>query len=254
MIVRWRTDTATDSRVRYGSSTSTLTSVRDVSGTRTEHEVRLDGLTPGTTYYYSVGSTTQVLAGGDSSHFFRTSPTPGTRQPYRVWVLGDPGTGSSDQRAVRDAYATYNGTQRTDLWLMLGDNAYSDGTDSEYQSKLFQVYPQWLRQSVLWPTLGNHDGHSASSSSLTGPYYENFTLPRSAEAGGVASGTEAYYSFDYGNIHFICLNSEDVDRDPSGTMAAWLEQDLLANTRDWTIAYWHHPPYSKGSHDSDSSG
>jgi hypothetical protein len=65
------------------------------------------------------------------------------------------------------------------------------------------------------------------------------------------SGTEAYYSFDFGNAHFICLNSTDVDRSPDGQMLTWLKADLAANTREWTIAYWHHPPYSKGEHDSD---
>ena len=35
-------------------------------------------------------------------------------------------------------------------------------------------------------------------------------------------------------------------------MATWLENDLAANTQEWLIAFWHHPPYSKGSHDSDA--
>lgn len=26
---------------------------------------------------------------------------------------------------------------------------------------------------------------------------------------------------------------------------------MQANKAEWTIAYWHHPPYTKGSHDSD---
>ena len=77
---------------------------------------------------------------------------------------------------------------------------------------------------------------------------------RNAEAGGVASGTEAYYSFDYGNIHFVCLESYETDRSPSGAMLTWLLADLLANTKDWVIAFWHHPPYTKGSHDSDTEG
>ena len=72
--------------------------------------------------------------------------------------------------------------------------------------------------------------------------------------GGVPSGTEAYYSFDFGNIHFICLNSYDVDRAPGSTMLTWLEHDLMNTVQDWTVAFWHHPPYSKGSHDSDSEG
>ena len=69
-------------------------------------------------------------------------------------------------------------------WLMLGDNAYSDGTDAEYQDAVFDMYPSLLRQTVVWPTLGNHDGHSADSDTLTGPYYGIFTLPKSGVAGG----------------------------------------------------------------------
>ena len=66
------------------------------------------------------------------------------------------------------------------------------------------------------------------------------------------SGTEAYYSFDYGNAHFISLNTCDVDRSRDGVMAKWLKADLAANKLDWTIAYFHHPPYPKGSHESDA--
>ncbi len=79
----------------------------------------------------------------------------------------------------------------------------------------------------------------------TGPYYDMFTLPAAGEAGGIASGTEAYYSFDYANIHFICLDSYDVDRSVDGAMLTWLEYDLVATTADWIIAFWHHPPYTK---------
>jgi len=35
-------------------------------------------------------------------------------------------------------------------------------------------------------------------------------------------------------------------------MLTWLEEDLAGNTNDWTIAMWHSPPYTKGSHDSDN--
>ena len=68
----------------------------------------------------------------------------------------------------------------------------------------------------------------------------------------MVSGTEAYYAVNYGNIHFICLDSFDTSRSATGPMATWLQNDLAANTATWTIAYWHHPPYTKGSHNSDS--
>ena len=100
---------------------------------------------------------------------------------------------------------------------------------------------------MLWPTLGNHDGYTADSTTESGPYYDIFSLPRNGEAGGVASGTEAYYSFDYGNMHFICLDSYGTDHSPDGAMMTWLEADLAANDKEWVIAFWHHSPYSKGS-------
>src|SRR5687767_5402286 len=40
-------------------------------------------------------------------------------------------------------------------------------------------------------------------------------------------------------------------RTPGSPMLNWLEQDLAANTNDWIIAFFHHPPYTKGSHSSD---
>jgi hypothetical protein len=86
----------------------------------------------------------------------------------------------------------------------------------------------------------------------TYPYFQIFTLPTAAQAGGVPSGTEHYYSFDMGMVHFICLDSMTADRSTNGPMATWLQTDLLATTNRWLIAFWHHPPYSKGSHDSDT--
>ncbi len=250
IIFRWRTSVATNSRVQYGATPATLTSIADDAASTTEHRVEVLGLSANTTYYYSVGSTTQVLAGGDANHFFITPPT--SAKPTRIWVIGDAGTGATAQTQVRDAYYTFTGTRHTDLWLMLGDNAYQSGTDAEYTTGVFNVYQSLLRKSVVWPTFGNHDAVSADSATLTGPYYDIFSLPRTAEAGGIASGTEAYYSFDYGNIHFICLDSMESSRSTTGPMAVWLQSDLASTNKQWIIAFWHHPPYSKGSHDSDT--
>lgn len=247
--VRWRTNSATDSLVRYGTSAGALNQSVARTTATTEHEIRLTGLTPDTTYYYSVGNSAKVLASGND-YLVRTAPT--GAKPTRVWVLGDSGTNGSGQRAVRDAYYRYTGSRHTDLWMMLGDNAYESGTDSEYQTKLFNIYPTMLRKSVLWSCYGNHDAASSSSSSQTGPYYAQHTFPKQGEAGGVASGTEAYYSYDYGNIHFICLDSCESSRSTTGAMAKWLRNDLANTTKDWVVAFWHHPPYSRGSHNSDS--
>jgi len=245
VTVRWRTVPATDTWLWYGDSPGNLVNVVSIPGITTEHEVELTNLDPDTTCYYAVGWGGAIAAGDDAQHFVRTHPTPGSDERFRVWILGDSGTADDSARAVRDAYESFTANRHTNLVLMLGDNAYPFGTDSEYQAAVFDMYPDMLKKSVLWPTRGNHEAIGAT-------YYDMFTMPTAAEAGGVASGTEAYYSFDYANAHFICLDSEGSDRSVGGAMWNWLQADLAATTQEWVIAFWHHPPYSKGSHNSNT--
>lgn len=265
VVVCWRTDQVTDSKVWFGTQLGNLNQTVEQAGSRVDHQLKIEGLQPNTIYYYAYGNASGIIGGDDAQHFVLTAPLTGSEKPTRIWVLGDAGTsGDPDnkppnppndpglgQRMVRDAYYNYTGSRHTDLWLMLGDNAYQDGTDSEYQAAVFDIYTEMLKKSVLWPTIGNHDAESANSGNQSGPYYDLFMLPAQAEAGGLASGTEAYYSFDYANIHFISIDSQDSPRETNGPMLTWLQQDLAATTQEWIIVYWHHPPYSKGSHDSD---
>jgi len=253
VIVRWRTDLASDSKVWIGTNLANLDQTTTQPAVTGEHEVNVTGLLPNTRYYYSIGNSLGVAAGGTTNHFFITSPLPGASKPTRVWVLGDSGTASPNQVAVRNAYETFTGTNHTDIWLMLGDNAYNNGLDNEYQAAVFNIYTNMLRKSVLWPTLGNHDTAGSTVSNVTYPYFSIFSLTKNAEAGGLASGSEHYYSFDYGNIHFICLDSMTVSKATNGPMANWLRADLADTTADWIVAFFHHPPYTKGSHNSDST-
>ncbi|CAA0094811.1 Alkaline phosphatase [BD1-7 clade bacterium] len=248
--ILWRTDEPAPSCVYYGTAVSTLNDTVCSDALVTEHEVRLQGLNPATRYFYKAVSNEQVMAQGAET-YFETSPVPGTREKIRIWAIGDAGTANANQRAVYNAYQAHTGDTYTNVWVMLGDNAYGDGTDDEYQRAVFDMYPQLLRQAVVWPTIGNHDAHTSDSATQSGAYFDIFSLPKQGEAGGLPSGTEAYYSYDYGNIHFVVLDSAESSRMPWGDMMRWMEADLQASDAEWTIAYWHHPPYTKGSHDSD---
>lgn len=260
ITIRWRTDVATNSKVSYGTSAGSLTqSVTDNTST-TEHIITLTGLTTNTLFYYSIGSTTQTLQ-GDVNNYFKTMPTVGSTQKIRVLAMGDMGNNSTNQVNVRNAYQSFNGTNYTDAWILLGDNAYNSGTDLEYQTNFFNIYQGSLTKNhVLWPAPGNHDyaNSTARQADHLIPYYDMFTLPSAGQAGGVASGTEAFYSYNYGNIHFVALDSYGWETgntrlyDTLGPQVTWLKQDLAANTQPWTIAYFHHPPYTKGSHNSDT--
>jgi hypothetical protein len=251
VTIRWRTDTESDSIVLCGPAPGSLAPCAEDLTFTTEHIVLVSGLPSDTRHYYAIGWSGGILAGDDAGHFFDTHPPIGPPKNMRIWVLSDSGFGSQDQADVRDAYLNYSSGTDTNLWIHIGDVSQSIGLDEQYQVEFFDMYPTMLPKTVFWPTIGNHDEASADSTSQIGPYYENFTLPTDGESGGLTSYTEAYYSFDYANIHFVVLNSCDLPRTPGSPMLVWLANDLASTAQDWIIVYWHHPPYSKGSHDSD---
>src|SRR4051794_39989852 len=147
-ILRWRTDTPTDSRAQFGITQTNLDRTAEMSGSRKDHELTLGGLSPYTTYFYSVGSSTAVLASGPAFRF-RTAPT--SSQPIRIWAIGDSGTPGTGVASVRNAYTNYTGSRYTDVWLMLGDNAYGASTDAQFDQAVFGMFPEMFRQTVLWP-------------------------------------------------------------------------------------------------------
>jgi len=252
IILRWQTNNPTDSRVIYGISSRSHIETAINPLISKDHKVEIEHLKKHTKYYYSIGDSKQMFNQGDSSYYFITSPSKDYKETVHMWVIGDFGTGDELAESVKNGYMKYRRGLQTDVWLMLGDIAYYHGEDKEYQKAIFSgIYKPMLRSVVAWPTPGNHDLRSADSHSQTGPYYEIFTLPTQGQAGGIPSDTEAYYSFNYGNIHYISLDSEDTPRDAGSSMLTWLEEDLKESKSLWNIVFFHHPPYTKGTHDSD---
>ena len=267
ILIRWRTDVLSRSRVRYGGSKADLHSVSDDSSLVTEHQVMLKGLQPDTRYYYSIGSFSNPLQQGDDDYFM-TLPVAQSTGLYRIGIFGDCGNNSTNQRNVRDQFVKYLDTNYLNAWILVGDNAYSDGTDAEFQTNFFNIYKDdLLKKYPLYPAPGNHDYHdvefSASVAQKTHSvaYYQNFSVPSNGEAGGEPSHTGAFYSYDIGNVHFLSLDSygkEDNSYrlyDTAGPQVQWIKKDLDANAnKTWVIAYWHHPPFTMGSHNSDKEG
>lgn len=260
IIIRWKTDVATDSKVSFGTTKDNLNKSVIVDLVTNEHIVQLTGLAANTKYFYSVGTTGQALQ-GDANNYFKTAPSAASNQKIRILAMGDMGNNSTNQINVRNAYLKYNGTNYTDIWMLLGDNAYEKGTESNYNTNFFNIYQQNLSKNhVLWPAPGNHDyaDYAARQADHNIAYYSIFSLPSAGEAGGVASNTEAYYSYNYGNTHFVSLDSYGWETgntrlyDTLGPQVTWLKRDLASNNRQWTVVYFHHPPYTKGSHNSDS--
>ncbi len=218
-----------------------------------QFEAALTDLQPNTRYFYAVYDEDERLTPKDESYYFDTLPEFGTDKDAYFWVVGDSGTGQERQSEVHEAMLDYTKKvgRPIDFYLHVGDMAYSKGTDDQFQRKFFEMYEETIRNTVVWPAIGNHEAASAPAKTGTGPYYDAYVCPKKGEAGGVASGHESYYSFDYGKAHFVVLNSFDMDRKVDGAMASWLKEDLSRVKADWLVGYWHHPPYSKGTHDTD---
>jgi hypothetical protein len=272
IIIKWRTDVATNSRVVFGIDETSLTNDVTLQNNVTDHTVQLSGLTALTEYYYAVGNSAQILS-GPQNHRFRTHPLNGESAPVRVWAIGDFGKGNTEQVDVKNSYETYSDTVETNVWIWLGDNVYDDGKDSEYQTRLFELngFKDVFNRLPFWPSPGNHDYNEVWEQSALfgipysniplnqheGPYFDMVDVPQQGEAGGFPSQLEVFYSFDYGDVHFLSLNSElwDLTQTLNGInqMKTWIEQDLNQNDKTFTIAYFHQPPYSKGSHDSDDA-
>ena len=262
IIIRWRTDITSPSKINFGLTQNALTSSKSDDFPKKEHVVTLDNLKPNTKYFYGVASGNTTLQ-ATADNFFVTNPLVGTEQKVRIWALGDMGMGTESQKKVYQQYLKYTNREHTNLWLLMGDNAYAQGMDWEFQQRFFEYYQtdMLMKQTVLMPTPGNHDYSPTSNNyKIEDPlvaYFNIFSFPTKGESGGVPSGSKAFYSYDYANIHFISLDSygrEGTDRSmfsKESEQVKWLEKDLKANKQKWTIVYWHHPPYTMASRNSD---
>lgn len=253
ITIRWRTNILCSTAVLYGSAPDSLNYTLMDSANVIDHEMRLTGLNPDTRYYYAVSDGINILQ-GDSNNYFNTAPVKGMPKHVRIWSMGDTGINTIDQNNVRDAFLNFNDSLPIDLLYMLGDNAYYSGTDQEYQDAFFQNhYEDILKNIPVFSVAGNHENYTANAIAQTGPYYDIFTFPKNGECGGVPSGSEAYYSFDYSNIHFIALETNTLSLlQPGSDMLNWLQNDIAATQQKWKIVVFHNSPYTKGGHNSDT--
>ena len=251
ITIKWRTSSPTSSLVQFGTDWGSLENFFD-SNVDFDHELIIKNLTPETKYYYTWGSI-EKPGNLDEQQFFWTSPAVGGTDPVNIWIIGDSGTKNEEQQKVIQVYNSRSQTVPINFGIALGDNAYDHGDDSQYQNSYFDSYSQIIKNLPIWLCLGNHEAQTNNPITQTGPYFDMFSFPREGELGGIPSKTKSYYSFEYSNIHFICLDTslgyKNLSED--SPMMDWLEQDLKSSNQTWNIAFFHHPPYSKGSHDSD---
>src|SRR5918993_5423362 len=151
---------------------------------------------------------------------------PNQKDSLKFAVIGDSGTGNSDQYRLAKQFAAMRERFPYEFVLMLGDNMYGSENARDFQRKFEIPYKPVLDKKVkFYAALGNHDSTNQSK-------YELFNM-----------NGERYYTFrPKPGIRFFALDSNYMDR----AHLQWLEKELAATGSDWKIMYFHHPIYSSG--------
>ena len=205
-----------------------------------QYEVELTGLDPYTEYVYmagfwdgfdtQTGLFTDATISGVSE--FRTGRVKGDNGKVRFVMAGDSRGGTAEIAENIDRLAAID----VDMWFFNGDMTQG-GTQPEWDT-WFNAMGPLISKRVLMPVQGNHE-------IFPSPYYEQYALPI---AGPELPDDlkEHAWSIDYGNVHFIGLDSNA----PSlmDEQLAWLDSDLQQAADDpeieWIIALFHHAAYS----------
>jgi len=145
----------------------------------------------------------------------------------RFLVIGDSGTGDSEQYETAAQIIKYRAKFPFTFAIMLGDNMYGSERPQDFVKKFEQPYKALLDEKVEFnAALGNHDDPNQV-------YYKPFNL-----------GGKRYRTFKKGDVRFFALDSNYLDPE----QLRWLEKELQSSGSDWKIAYFHHPLYSSASH------
>ncbi|MCK4471307.1 MAG: cadherin-like domain-containing protein, partial [Anaerolineae bacterium] len=253
VVVSWATDKTGVSDVRYSLDQSYSNVVSATNSTydgKYWHAATITGLTADTTYYY------KTYTGGYDvtpwSAITCTTALESTALRLTFIALGDSrpsGESSPPSQAALDVAAEME-QHSIDLALHTGDIVFTggicSGNDSawnQYIRAYFDLYRQSMGHVPLYPSVGNHElyGGSCGYQGYTDVYY----LPENAPSGD----EEEYYSFDWGNTHFVALDTNQ-NYSAGSTQYNWLVNDLQRSTQPWKFVFFHHPPYSSGPHGS----
>lgn len=251
--VAWTTRSGGTPRVRFwrGTDPSTVVTASSEAFARARtgdtedyvaHDALLTGLVADGHYCYEVLDGDTVLATGLRLHSAWTAPN-----AIRILAFGDSGDGSTAQRALRDEMLVHE----FDVFLHLGDMAYGAGRFTEFEANVFGIYEGFLHSVPTYPAIGNHEYMTGRAQPYLDVYYLFEQALRPADQ-------ERYYSFDYGDVHFIALDSNPemlatLSSTSTDDMLDWARADLAATDATWRIAFFHHPPYSSGAHGSDEA-
>jgi hypothetical protein len=215
--VVWQTYDPATTALGFGAAGGPLEAVeRDPQLTR-RHVVTLRNLAPATTYEYRWESDGKR---GAPERFTTPAAAPSA---FSFGVIGDYGVGTPSARAN---LRRLSHDPLVDLAITTGDNAQIFGAEDEYRRFVLGPLRDLIASKPFWPSVGNHDYYNLQN------YLRFFALPN----GGL------YYSFTYGGVQFVSLDSTHFGPHQRG----WLRAELAGSPARCKVAYFHHPLWSSG--------
>jgi acid phosphatase type 7 len=199
-----------------------------------QYQADITGLLKETEYSYSIAVDGQSLMAEASQCRFRTAP--GDR--FSFLSFGDSGSDSAEQQTLAQMMAA---EPAISMVVHVGDMAYPDGTFEQFEDAYFGVNAPLMRRVPFFTAPGNHEYMTDSAA----PYLAGVATPA---CGVPAADLGRYYSFDWGNAHFVAVDSNLLATSSAAGMLAWLDADLAATNRHWRIVFLHHTPYPTGFH------
>src|SRR5688572_16667012 len=129
-------------------------------------------------------------------------------------ILGDTGTGSSDQVKIANQLSTFRGKFPFEFVLLLGDNMYGAEKPSDYVKKFETPYKPILDAGVkFYAALGNHDEPSQR-------WYKPFNMDG-----------HRFYTFKKGDAEFFVLDSTYMTPE----QVNWVKKALKESDAKWKI-------------------
>lgn len=209
------------------------------SGKMIIHSATLTGLKPGARYIYRVG----VDTGWSEPRSFKTAPA--DIQAFKFLVFGDTQGDTYDlwRAVLRRAYET---NPDAAFWTVVGDLVEA-GQDHDQWDAWLGAAEEVIGVIPVMPLTGNHEYYTPlwGERSLPTLFAAQFKLPGNGPEGLKSQ----VYSFDYGDAHFVMLDSQAREGarflpDMLERQKAWLEKDLAATDKRWKMAFVHKPPYN----------
>ncbi len=203
-----------------------------------QYEAELAGLRADADYFYRIVVGGQILDEGPRLHF-RTAGG----GPFRFLAIGDTGQATNGQLNLVPLLMQENAA----MVIHTGDVVYPIGAYDVYQDFYFTPYEDLLRRVPFFLSLGNHDYLTGNGE----PYLSLHAHPTETVP---PQDHGRYYSFDWGDVHFVALDSNaplNLGESGMSRMVQWLDNDLARSRQFFRVVYFHHPPFASGFNEAD---